>query len=78
VADEVVGDAAQGTPAWRKTSFIATLSRQGKAVRAEMPGMVQASRTLAAGRTCASTVASEPVDPLARLGGNPPVSAAFR
>ena len=45
-------------PAWRSASFIAGLSRHSQAVRVEVPGIVQASRTCAAGMMCASTVAS--------------------
>ncbi len=51
-------EAAVGTPASRSTSFIATLSRQRYAVRADIPGMPHRSRTCAAGSTCASTTAS--------------------
>jgi hypothetical protein len=51
-------DCAQGTSAARRASFIAGLSRHRKAVRTLVPGIVQASRTLALGRMCASTVAS--------------------
>ena len=51
-------DAAVGTPASRSACFIDGLSRHSQAVRTEVPGMVQASRTCAAGMVCASTVAS--------------------
>ncbi len=51
-------EAAVGTPAWRSTSFIDGLSRHSQAVRTDVPGMVQFSRTCAAGRVCASTTAS--------------------
>ena len=51
-------DWAVGMPASRSASFIAGLSRQSQAVRTDVPGIVQASRTFATGRMCASTVAS--------------------
>ncbi len=41
-------DAAVGTPAWRRTSFMDGLSRQSHVVRTEAPGMPRASRTCAA------------------------------
>ena len=51
-------DAAVGTPASRSACFIDGLSRHSQAVRTEVPGIAQASRTWAAGMVCASTVAS--------------------
>ena len=51
-------DAAVGTPAARSASFIDGLSRHSQAVRTDVPGMVQFSRTCAAARMCASIVAS--------------------
>ena len=51
-------EAAVGTPAARSASFIDGLSRHSQAVRTEVPGMVQFSRTCAAARVCASIVAS--------------------
>jgi len=49
---------AVGTPAARSASFIDGLSRHSQAVRTDVPGIVQASRTCAAAMVCASTVAS--------------------
>ena len=49
---------AVGTPADRSASFIDGLSRHSQAVRTDVPGIVQASRTCAAAMVCASTVAS--------------------
>ena len=49
---------AVGTPAARSASFIDGLSRHSQAVRTEVPGIVQASRTSAAAMVCASIVAS--------------------
>ena len=57
-AESTGADWAQGTPAWRRASFIAGLSRQSQVVKTVVPGMPQASRTLAAGITWASMVAS--------------------
>jgi len=51
-------DAAVGTPAARSTSFIDGLSRHSHAVRTDVPGIVQFSRTWAAARVCDSMVAS--------------------
>ena len=51
-------DRAHGMPAARNASFMAGLSRHRNAVRTEVPGMPQASRTSAAVMTWASTVAS--------------------
>ncbi len=51
-------EAAVAMPAFRRASFMAGLSRQRKAVSTEVPGMVAAARTRAAGRMWASTVAS--------------------
>ena len=51
-------DAAVGTPASRSTSFIDGLSRHSHAVRTEVPGIVQFSRTWAAVMVCASIVHS--------------------
>ena len=51
-------DAAVGTPAARSTSFIDGLSRHSHAVRTDVPGIVQFSRTCAAARVCDSIVAS--------------------
>jgi hypothetical protein len=51
-------DAAVGTPAARSTSFIVGLSRHSHAVRTDVPGMAQFSRTWAAARVCDSMVAS--------------------
>jgi hypothetical protein len=51
-------DAAVGTPAARRVSFIDGLSRHSHAVRTDVPGIVQFSRTCAAVIVCASTVAS--------------------
>ena len=41
-------DAAVGTPAWRRASFIDGLSRHSHVVRTEVPGIWRASRTRAA------------------------------
>src|SRR5258705_2522412 len=54
----MLADCAQGMPAARSASFIDGLSRQSQAVRTDVPGIPQASRTFAAGMMCASTVAS--------------------
>jgi hypothetical protein len=51
-------DAAVGTPAARSVCFIDGLSRHSQAVRTEVPGMVQRSRTWATGSVCASIVVS--------------------
>ena len=51
-------EAAVGTPAPRSASFIDGLSRHSQAVRTDVPGIVQFSRTCAAARVCASIVAS--------------------
>jgi DNA-binding response OmpR family regulator len=51
-------EAAVGTPASRSACFIDGLSRHSQAVRTDVPGIVQASRTCAVARVCASTVAS--------------------
>ena len=51
-------EAAVGTPAARSASFIDGLSRHSQAVRTDVPGIVQFSRTWAAARVCASIVAS--------------------
>ncbi len=51
-------EAAVGTPAARSASFIDGLSRHSHAVRNDVPGMVQRSRTSAAASVCASIVAS--------------------
>ena len=55
---ETAAEAAVGTPASRRASFIDGLSRHSQAVRTEVPGIVQASRTCAAAIVCASMVAS--------------------
>jgi len=47
-----------GTPASRSACFIDGLSRHSQAVCTDVPGIVQASRTCAAGSVCASMVAS--------------------
>ncbi len=47
-----------GTPASRSASFIDGLSRHSQAVRTEVPGIVQFSRTWAAAMVWASTTAS--------------------
>ena len=51
-------EAAVGTPTARSASFMDGLSRHSHAVRTEVPGIVQVSRTCAAASVCASTVAS--------------------
>ncbi len=51
-------EAAVGTPASRSACFIDGLSRHSQAVRTDVPGIVQASLTCAAGMVCASIVAS--------------------
>ncbi len=51
-------DAAVGTPAARRASFIEGLSRHSQAVRDDVPGIEHASRTWAAARVCDSMVAS--------------------
>ena len=51
-------DAAVGTPAPRSASFIDGLSRHSHAVRTDVPGIVQFSRTCAVGSVCASIVVS--------------------
>jgi hypothetical protein len=45
-------------PAARSASFIDGLSRHSQAVRTDVPGIVQFSRTCAAAQVCASIVAS--------------------
>ena len=51
-------EAAVGTPAARSVSFIDGLSRHSHAVRTDVPGIVQFSRTCAAAMVCDSMVAS--------------------
>jgi hypothetical protein len=51
-------EAAVGTPAARSASFIDGLSRHNQVVCTEVPGMPVRSRARAAGRVCASMVAS--------------------
>jgi uncharacterized membrane protein len=51
-------DWAQGTPAARRASFMAGLSRHSQVVFTLVPGMPQRSRTTAALITWASTTAS--------------------
>ena len=51
-------DAAVGTPAWRRASFIDGLSRHSQVVRTEVPGIPRASRTFAAAIWCDSIVDS--------------------
>ncbi len=51
-------DAAVGTPAARSASFIDGLSRHSHAVRTDVPGIVQFSRTCATDMMCASIVDS--------------------
>ena len=51
-------EAAVGTPASRSACFIDGLSRHSQAVRDDVPGIVQASRTCATGSVCASIVVS--------------------
>ncbi len=51
-------EAAVGTPAARRASFIDGLSRHSHVVRTDVPGIEQFSRTCAAARVCASIVAS--------------------
>ena len=57
-AESTAAEAAVGTPAARSASFIDGLSRHSQAVRTDVPGIVQASRTCAAAMVCASIVAS--------------------
>ncbi len=57
-AESTAAEAAVGTPADRSASFIDGLSRHSQAVRTDVPGIVQASRTCAAAMVCASIVAS--------------------
>jgi hypothetical protein len=57
-AESAAIDAAVGTPADRRASFIDGLSRQSHAVCTEVPGILQFSRTWAAAMMCASIVAS--------------------
>ena len=51
-------DAAVGTPAARSASFIDGLSRHSHAVRTDVPGIVQSSRTWATAMVWASIVDS--------------------
>ncbi len=57
-ASSAAVDAAVGTPAARSASFIDGLSRHSHAVRVEVPGIVQVSRTWATGMMCDSIVDS--------------------
>ena len=57
-ADDTPAEAAVGTPAARSASFMDGLSRHSQAVCTEVPGIVHASRTCAAGMMWASIVAS--------------------
>ncbi len=57
-AESTAAEAAVGTPTDRSASFIDGLSRHSQAVRTDVPGIVQASRTCAAAMVCASMVAS--------------------
>ena len=57
-ADVTAADAAVGIPAARSASFIDGLSRHSHAVRADVPGIVHASRACAAAIVCASIVDS--------------------
>ena len=58
VGGRAAAEAAVGTPAARSASFIDGLSRHSHAVRTDVPGIVQLSRTCAAAMVCASIVAS--------------------
>ena len=57
-AEVTAAEAAVGIPAARSTSFIDGLSRHSHAVRTDVPGIEQFSRTCAAVIVCDSIVAS--------------------